>query len=282
MAALKKPVIRWTEAEWDDLADKVCKSRKNSPDSIVSIANRLQKQFPHDRQRPGILTTLMLKPLVDRVLNREREEKAKADRCEQIEAKLTFFENVPATKEELLRNLTDEELREHFSARFFQMLTPEDVSRIFSANQLLSAIATGDLAAVAVKRIIERLDEPTRIIVQMPEAIKVQPQVNRSKPQTNGKQKKIVVVGMGGSEGRHVRDKVGHLCDLTFIESTKVRKDIIPKAADLVIVWAKFISHKSNGQVNAAVSGSKVYEHYLGTTELIKKIEQVCLAESIA
>ncbi len=281
--ATKNLVIRWTEEEWDKLADKVCASRKNSPDSIVTLANRLQKQFPLARQRPGILTTLALKPLVERVLRREREEKERADRCEQVEAKLTFFENAPATKEELLKNLTDDEIHQHFLSRILQMLTPDDVSRLFSADQLLSSLSTGDLVAVAAKRLVERMEIPTRFIVQMPEINftkeKTSPYL---KSQTNGRQKKVVVVGMGGSEGRHVRDKVGHLCDLTFIESTKIHKDIIPNSADLIILWAKFISHKSDGQVKLAVRGRKVYNHYLGTTELIKVIEDKCLAEATA
>ncbi len=276
---LKNPVIRWSDEEWDDLADKVCTSRKNSPDSIATLANRLQKQFPKDRQRPGILTTLALKPLVDRVQQREREEKARADKCAQVEAKLTFFEDAPATREELLKSLTDDEIREHFLPRLYLMMTPDDVSKIFLPQQLLASMTTGDLAAVVAKRLVERMEEPTQVIVQMTES-KVQTPINRLKPQTNGKQKKIVVIGIKGDEGRHIRDKVGDLCDLTFVEVEKLREENVPRNADLIILWSKFVSHKHRGMVLSVVGAKKMYEHFFGTKELIKKIESVCRKEA--
>ena len=48
----KKRIIRWTDKEWDKLAELVHAMRLNSPDSIATLANRAQQQFPEDRQRP--------------------------------------------------------------------------------------------------------------------------------------------------------------------------------------------------------------------------------------
>ena len=68
--------------------------RRNTPDSIASLANRAQKQFPKDRQRPGILTTAALRPLVERIQKRDRELQAREEKCDELSTKLTFFENV--------------------------------------------------------------------------------------------------------------------------------------------------------------------------------------------
>jgi len=275
----KKAVIRWTEDEWDRLADGVCKTRKNSPDSIASIANRLQKQFPRDRQRPGVLTTAALQPLVERVQKREREEQEKAEKCEQLVAKLTFFEGVASTRQELLTTLSDDEIRQHFLPRLVQTMMPDDLTGLFLPDQLLSAMTTGDLAAVVARRLVEQVGQPAQVLVQMAEQ-RFLPPPQRFKPQQpNGRQKKIVVIGVKGDEGRHVRDKVGHLCDLTFIEVEKLREENVPRSADLVIIWSKFVSHKHRTMVFSVVNGGKVFEHFFGTKELIKKIESVCRKE---
>ncbi len=275
MLVSKKPVIRWTEEEWDKLADLVGSMRKNSPDSIASMANRAQAQFPKTRQRPGTLTTATLQPLVDRIQKREREEREAAEKCGKLQAKLTFFENLPETREELLRDLTDAEIQQHFLSRLVQMMTPDDVIKIFSADQLLAGMTTGDLAAVLARRLVERLEEPTHIYVQVPEQKAAAP-TNRMRTQVNGKQKKIAVIGIKGDEGRHIRDKVGHLCDLTFYEVEKLREENVPRNVDLIIIWSKFVSHKHRDMVFTAASGRKIDEHFFGTKELIKKIENFC------
>jgi hypothetical protein len=281
-AKTKKTVIRWTDEEWDKLADAVCRTRKNSPDSIASIANRLQKQFPKDRQRPGILTTAALQPLVERVQSREREEQAKAEKVDQLQAKLSFFEDAPSTREELLTTLTDDEIRQHFLPRLYQMMTPDDVVKVFSSEQILCTMGTGDLAAVVAKRIIERIEEePAQVLVQMQEA-KAPAPVNRLKPQTNGKRKRIAVIGLSGDEWRHIRDKVGHLCDLEFIEVDRLRTENVPRNADKVILCAKCVSHKHRTMVRSVVEPRKVFDHYFGNKELVRKIEGLCRGEVMA
>ena len=165
----RKSVVRWNEEEWDRLAELVHSMRKNSPDSIASLANRAQKQFPKDRQRPGILTTVALQPLVERIQQKDRDLQAKSEKSDEYAAKLTFFENVPATREELLATLSDEEIRRHFQPRLLQMLAPADVVASFETEVLLDAMTTGDLAAVVAKRLVMDWERPIQVTVQLPE-----------------------------------------------------------------------------------------------------------------
>ncbi len=275
----KKNVVRWTEEEWDALAKLVHAMRRNSPDAIATLANRAQKQFPKDRQRPGILTTVALQPLVERIQKMDRDLLAKAEKCEEYAAKLTFFENVPASREELLVSLPDEEIRQHFLPRLLQMLAPADAVAAFRMEQLLDAMTTGDLAAVVVKRLLIQLERPVHVTVQLPEQRECRSPVVRQKP--NGRTKKIVIIGVKGDEPRHLREKLGYLCDLTFIEVEKLRQESVPRNVDHVILWSKFVSHKHREMVFSTTEPRKVSEHFGGIAQLVERVEGICCAVSV-
>lgn len=276
----RKTVIRWTEEEWDRLAGLVHSMRRNSPDSIATLANRAQKQFPKDRQRPGILTTAALQPLVERIQGMDRDIQTKAEKCDELAEKLSRHQNAPATREEILTNLTDEELRQRFLPRLCHLMTPEDVTNVFSADQILCAMTTGDLAAVVARRFVEQMEEPTCVFVQMPDSKPV-PSAHRAKPlPPNGRRKKIAVIGWTGDEWRHIRDRVGHLCDLEFIEVDKLRAENVPRNADKIILCAKCVSHKHRTMVRSVVEPRKVFDHYFGHKELVRKIENLCHGEA--
>jgi len=270
----RKSVIRWTEEEWDKLAELVHAMRRNSPDAIATLANRAQKQFPKDRQRPGILTTAALQPLVERIQKMDRDLQAKAEKCEEYAAKLTFFDNAPATKDELLTSLSDEELRRHFMPRLLQMLAPSEAIAAFRIEQLLDAMTTGDLAAIVAKRLVAQLERPINITVQSPE--QRESRLPLPRPKTNGRPKRVVIVGIKGDEPRHLREKVGCLCDLTFIEVEKLHQASVPRNADIVIVWSKFVSHKHREIVLSAVGPARVQEHFGGMVQLVNRIEHIC------
>ena len=277
----KRSVIRWTDEEWDRLAELVHAMRKNSPDSIATLANRAQQQFPEDRRRPGVLTTAALRPLIERIQKMDRELQARAEKSDEYAAKLGFFEGAASTREELLTSLGDEEICQHFRPRLLQMLAPVDVLAAFSTEQLVGSMATGDLAAVVARRFVEHLERPVQVTVQLPEQrshpAAASPAVQCPKP--DGKQKRIAVIGIKGDEERHIRQKVGHLCELTFMEVEKLRTETVPRSADKVIIWAKFVSHKHRTMVMSVVEPHKVFEHFFGIKELVRKIENLCRGE---
>ena len=235
------------------------------------MANRAQKQFPKDRQRPGILTTVALQPLVERIQQKDRDLQAKSEKSDEYAAKLTFFENVPATREELLATLSDEEIRRHFQPRLLQMLAPADVVASFETEVLLDAMTTGDLAAVVAKRLVMDWERPIQVTVQLPEQRVEQRPIPR--PKSNGNTKKILIIGAKGDQPRHLREKVGYIADLIFIETERLDRQSVPRNVDSVIIWSKFVSHQQREIVLSVMEPRKVSEHFGGLNQLVHRIE---------
>jgi hypothetical protein len=284
VVAKKAKKVFWDENDWDRLALIVWKMKATSTDGLARIASLAQKQFPQNRQRPGILTVASLQPLVKRIKAMEEETREQAERAGQLAAQVTFFQGVPKTKQEIITSLTDDEIRQHFFGRFLAMLTIDDIGSTFSADQLVGALATADLAAVVTRRLVEHLEQPVQFMMPSQPAV----QERRVVPSHNGnnrqpvpavRQKKIVVIGTRGDEGRHIRDKVQHLCDVTFMEGKDLRAETVPRTADLVILWSKFISKHNRLMVLELLHSSKVFEHYFGAKELARKIESFCSKE---
>ena len=195
------------------------------------MANRAQRQFPEDR-RPGVLRRFTLQPLIERIQKMDRELQARAEKSDEYAAKLGFFEGAASTREELLTSLGDDEKNaQRFRPRLLQMLAPVDVLATFSTEQLLGSMTTGGPAVVA-RQVVEQLERPVQVTVQLPEQrshpAAASPAVRRPKP--DGKQKRIAVIGVKGDEERHIRERVGHLCNLTFIEVEKLRTGAFPRA----------------------------------------------------
>lgn len=274
----KKTVIRWTEEEWDRLAGLVHPMRRNSPDSIATLANRAQRQFPKDRQRPGILTTAALQPLVERIQKMDRDLQAKAEKCDELIKKLTYYENLPTTKQEVAASFTDEEVRTYFLGRVMHMVTPEDVLGFFPPPMLIGAVETCDLVAVAARRLVSDLTKARPVVLSfnMPDGQRP-PVPARTKPTGNvGARKKVVVVGTKGDQPRHLRERLGTRVELICIEVEKLHPNSIPKNADHVIIWSKFASHDHRQIVFSTMEPRKISEHFAGLTELGEFIEGLC------
>lgn len=274
--------VFWDEDDWDRLADLAWKEKATSTDGLARIANRVQKQFPPSRQRPGILTIGTLKPLVKRIRAKERETRELAENAGRLAAQVTFYQDLPKTKEEILASLSEDEVRQHFFGRFILLLTVDDILSTFSPDQLVGSLATADLAAVLARRLVETLERPIEVNIQMDGQMPAKApatQPNHRPLPPNQKRKKIVVIGNKGDEGRHVMDKVGDICDLSFMQSKDVREANVPKNADLVILWSRHVSAATRLTVNQVLKSGKMFEHHFGVKELATKIKHFCSRE---
>lgn len=273
-----RPRIYWDEKEWDRLAALVYTMRRKSPESIATLANRAQKQFPQGRQRPGSITTAQLQPLVERILKREREVEILAERAEEYAAKLTFLDDVPKTKDGILEALTETEIRDRFLPQIIRLLTPADVLAAFPAEQLLESVSTSDLAAMVARRLVAQWERPINLTVHVPES-----PVSHGKPKpTNGKQKHILIVGTSRDQPRHIREGVGPLCQLSFVELDRhSRFEKFPKNVDHVFVWSKFLTHGQSATVLGSFDPQKITQHFGGVSQLIASIKQKCELVSV-
>jgi len=267
-----KKLIRWTEQEWDTLAETVVAMRHNSFDSLMMLAKRAQQQLPKDRQRSQASMQQGLGPLQERVLQKEAEIRSKASSVSQLESKVRTYEKSVLSPEEVLETMTEKEIADKFYSGFRDSLTPEEVLAVFSAEVLLASISTGDLAAVVARRLVETMAQPVNVRVSMPE----------QKPSANGntapskKRKRVAVIGVKGDIGIQIRQRVGHVCDLTYQEVDKLRAENVPASADHIVILSKFVSHKHRRMVFQVADPRKIVEHFTGTTELANKIEDLC------
>jgi hypothetical protein len=270
--------VTWDEKEWDKLAALVYTMRRKSPESIATLANRAQKQFPQDRRRPGSIHTAQLKPLVERILKREHEVEILSERAEEYAAKLSFLDDVPKTKDGILEALTETEIRDRFLPQIIRLLTPADVLAAFPAEQLLESVSTSDLAAMVARRLVAQWERPINLTVHVPE-----PMASHSKPRpTNGRQKHILVVGTTRDQPRHIREGVGSLCQLSFVELDRhTRFEKFPKNVDHVFVCSKFLTHAHLATVLGSFEPRKITQHFGGVSQLIAAIKQTCELVSV-
>ena len=97
----------------------------------------------------------------------------------------------------------------------------------------------------------------------------------------NGRKKRVVIVGTKGDQPRHLYEKVGSLVDLTCIDVEKLHPDAVPRSADHIIIWSKFVSHQHRQMVLSVVEPRRVSEHFDGLTELVEFIEDLCGAAAV-
>lgn len=273
----RKIRIQWTEEEWDQMAEIVWKMEVNSTDGLASLANRAQRQLPKDRQRPGSLTIASLQPLVERIQKRRREVRAKAEKTEELVARLTFFQDAPATKEAICDAITDEEIVTRFLPRVLRVMAPMDLVGTFQPEVLFDSVSTADLAAVVARRIVTDLQHPIEVTVNAAEAREnPKPAVT---PKSNGRKRRILVVGIrDGNQQRIVNESVGHLCDLRFLAANQVKRDMLPQSVDAVLLWNKTIGHDSRDAVLQAYPARMVSQHFGGVDQMVEKIKHQCLA----
>jgi hypothetical protein len=86
--------------------------------------------------------------------------------------------------------------------------------------------------------------------------------------------KTVLVVGTKGDQPRRLRDRLRGLAELICIPAEELSRKKIPKA-DLVVLWCKFMSHKSRDLIYGEVERDKIMLHFGGVTELAETIAQL-------
>jgi hypothetical protein len=282
---MKSHGVRWTDEEIDKLADMVLSMRTKDPGAtVVSMVKRAQKQLPEGRQRK-ITGNLHIKAILDRIAALDREVRLKAEKCSEVESKLSFLTDLPADRDQLLDSLDDEELLERFSPRLLQLISPADLVGNFRPEQVFDSYSLGDLAATLARRVVALLEKPIRVTVNVPETPGMHELLARRNGNGNGKRKsagrklRVLVIGMkGGNQRQAVEKGVGELCSVRFLATNQVRKDTLPTAIDKIIVWSKFSNHRVSGLVKERYPGRNIIEHFGGIEEMIALIEGMACA----
>jgi hypothetical protein len=277
-----KDRIYWDNDEWGVLANFVVEMRRSSVEPITTLAARAQERLPPNRRRKN-LSLAALKPLVKRVFQREKEIFALSQETEQLRAKLSFCQDLPKQRQELIETMDDDAVLTHFLPRVLQLVAPQDLLHVFSVDVLLAAVSTSDLAAACAKRLVQDLTRPAVIFPQGSGAkeASVPGVVHRQTTQVgkiNGscQKRRVLIVGTRTtSQQKKISDGAGELVQLRFLEAAALRNHDFPSAVDHVIVWAQMIGGQQMATVKAAYPPRKVIVHVGGVEQMVEVLSDL-------
>jgi hypothetical protein len=278
-----KDRIYWDEDEWGIIANLVVEMRRSSIEPIATLAIRAQERLPPNRRRKHLNSTT-LKPLLKRIFRREKELFALAQEAEQLRAKLSFCEDLPKQRQELIETMDDDAVLTHFLPRVLQLVAPEDLLHVFSVDVLLATVPTSDLAAACAKRLVQDL---TRPIVISPQGLgaKAAPHLAADNRQPMGKsngscqKRRVLIVGTRTSaQQKKISDGAGDLVQLRFLEAAALRNHDFPSAVDHAIIWAQMIGGQQMATVKAAYPPRKIIVHVGGVEQMVEVISSLACA----
>jgi hypothetical protein len=279
-------MTRWTDEEWDKLAELVWRGRKNDPaESILTLVEKAQSQFPVERRRT-INARSLLGPLCTRLTAiDERTDAASPKRLRELEEGIVKLQEQlkTSTPHNVIANLTDTQIKLYFTERLLNALTPSEVLQNYDADTLLSFVADADLMTYAVKRGVEIWQERSQqFTTTIAEALK---HTKRDEPtkhhpvaapkKDEAKLPRVTVVGLLPDQCNVVEARFKDQVRFHFVDKHR-NVDSLPQHQDVVVLACNFISHSVQDQAKQQLSGSKtrLVPVHGGVTTIIKKIQE--------
>jgi len=152
--------ISWSDAEWDQLADLVWRARKKNPiPPIGKLVKKAIAQFPADRKRN--LSSNSIAPLLERLAKKDEILFHALDELSKIKAKLGTSGQIQ-TKDEVLADLTDDEVLQHFKNRVLTLLTDEDTLHHFK-SKIIGLLSDEEVLKHFKKKVLDQIPEEDMI-----------------------------------------------------------------------------------------------------------------------
>lgn len=261
-------MIIWTDEEWNALTTQVWLMRKNNPgDSLVSIINRAQQQFPKERRR-FVKTVQTVQKIL--TLLKAYDEKLAHESTEYHKVKHST--RSPLTIEEVAEAATDEEILLHFRKRVVGLLSLPDLLDIFDTEDLLSIFPLSRIVGYVTAELFEAVQSNGRTET----VTYVQPPANGPpvmSPVAVKRQRlqKLCIVGLLPNQVNIVKSKVGRLADLYFYSTGKAESTDLPYTMDYYILMKKFIQHINQNSVQK-IDKNKLVLIDGGLTKLMERI----------
>ena len=275
--------IMWTDEEWDKLADFVHRARRKNP--VPSIGTHIKSampQFPEDRRRN--LTTNNIDPLLDRLREKDRESQAALELVPRLKDRLAQLDQVP-TKEDILQNLSDEEVCRHFQQRILDLVSPNDVISSFDLEDVLASVPTSTLVGYTATRVMEHLESNASGLQEAFMSLsaatggkKATPTVVSSPPgqkKVQIKKPRIAILGMKPNQTQIVEQQINGRADVVFIPKDMKSNSVRTMVADIFLLWGSFCSHQDQVHVKARAKqlGAKFVVYHGGMAKLIETID---------
>lgn len=283
----RKTIVRWTNEEWDALAELVHKRRSKTPEKpLYALATDAQKCDEWDKDRTRKCTALnQVMPLIPRL--RKIDERIRDDLREQglkitqYEQSLTHFRNAP-TKEQILEQMPEEEVCRRYTALIIRHLSAEDVLAHFEANIILAGLPLDQVFAFVGKELVGGLAIMQR---QLSDHIANHPTMIASKNgHSNGhngkaaipKKIKIAFVGFQQHMMDTLRSHVGARAEVVFIPKAS-RKDEcqISDEYACVVVAETFTPPVQKMAVQQQIHHDKVIMHRGTLNDIVKRLDEL-------
>lgn len=267
--ASQEPTKRvcWGEDDWDFVVPRVAKLLLKEPTSGIStLVRRIMKMMPEENRRP--VHAGLVSELTRRIIEYNSHWLDLEDEVEKLKNELLMRKAAPS-KEEILQGLAREEIRERFTNEVLANLTPDEIVYRFSVETILSCIPTAALTAFSLTRVFEsfsqqarQLDENEvmlgRILAEMPAEKVHRQQLAASQPQP-AKLPRIALVGFKADQGAFVADELKGKAKIEIVDKNRSHFE---SSADIVLMWARFVSHAMQDQIKKKMKlGAKLIIH---------------------
>jgi len=273
--------IRWTDEEWDKLADLIWTMRRKDPNPpLLQLINRAQMQLPEGRRRN--INTGRQEPLLVRLKQKDQAIADEAAEAGRLRDRIEGLKQAP-DKQAILENLNDDEIDLLFKSKVLDLTTPEEIFSHFSMEHLLGGIPISKLAALTIERTLASVDGQNQDMANLTSLVSrlVQRIGNgngggskQAAPVARARrQPKVTILGMLPGQTQVVQQKLGNKADLNFVDK-KRKSDVIPDNQDIIVLWTNFMSHVLFDHAKKAKEkGAHLIYHEGGVEKMIEKID---------
>ncbi len=277
--------VLWSEEEWDKLAILVHQARRKNPvSSIGTHIKNAMAQFPEARRRN--LTTNNIQPLLERLYTRDQELQDAFELVPRLKDRLAQLEHIP-TKDDILQNLTDEEVCIHFQHRVLDLTTPDDVVSAFNVEDILASVPTPALVGYTAARVMENLENNASGLQEALMAMNTATGMKKSVPtiatsatsspkKVQIKKPRIAILGMKPNQTQIVEHHVNGQADMVFVSKDMKSNSVKTMVADIFMLWGSFCSHQDQVHVKARAKqlGAKFVVYHGGMAKFIERIDE--------
>lgn len=291
-----RTIITWDDVEWDQLAALVWAERqKNVTETVVGLVRKVMDSFPQGRRR-NITASVEIKPLIERLSKLDEKYLAAATELEKTRKHTSELESQVAdlrrqlkekpTKDDIIHNLTEDEVVVYFGERHLAAATPDQVLKGFSPETLLSYVPFPDLMAQTIKSVfetwVEKQNQLTTAITEMT-ALMRQQQVKPNKPSMPmpkvgvPRLPRVVIVGLLGEQQLKLESKLKGRAQFHFVDKNRTSGDAIPGGQDIIVLAANFINHALQDQAKKRAVGTstKLIVHHGGVETMVRKLNEL-------
>jgi hypothetical protein len=270
----KKTHVRWTDEEWDELADRVWKKRARCPEmTLWELINSVQEQqadptvgrteWPEDRKRK--LNGLKLcEPIIPRLRKLDLELHGRLEReIPSLQNQIESLRQRP-DKETLLAGLCEEEILRRFTDTVFRSFSPGDIIGQFKIDDVLRSVPVADVLAFAFRELFGNINLLSLQLAQHVNDHSLHHANGKSNGHANGnghakvkgippfKPAPLPRIAFLGLQQHHLeilKSHIGDRCEIVYVPKGDTKQQIELPDADHYVLWEINVSANNKRQI---------------------------------